>query len=150
MSCKCHKLVCEEHITRLRPFEEPSGVINGKCALCGKEIVKGSQYAWLPTEIFVTLDAIDEQIVENLMKRTEDRLNAKRLVSRKRVDFVDVLTRLDKDIAVNEVCQFLIDMSNAWEQTELEEAVLSAQDSFLRVIKRLEETQSVVRRESKD
>lgn len=64
MSCKCHKLVCEEHAAPLRPFEEPSvGVIRGKCELCGKEIVGGGKvaYAWLPTELFDKLQKVNEK-----------------------------------------------------------------------------------------
>jgi len=53
MSCSCHKLVCEEHIKHLRPFEEISvGVFKGICEVCGKTITGQDEYAWLPTELF--------------------------------------------------------------------------------------------------
>jgi len=58
MSCDCHKSVCEEHVTHLRPFEEPCvGIIRGVCELCGKTLTSQSKYAWLPTELFEKLKA---------------------------------------------------------------------------------------------
>jgi hypothetical protein len=67
MSCKCHKLVCEEHITHLRPFEEPCvGCIAGKCELCGKQITGSTdKYSWLPTELFEKLKPSFDALNEN-------------------------------------------------------------------------------------
>ncbi len=57
MSCKCHRLVCEEHVGANRPWEEPSiGIIRGNCDLCGREL--GGQiapYALIPVAVFEKL-----------------------------------------------------------------------------------------------
>jgi hypothetical protein len=54
--CECHRLVCEEHVTHLRPFEEICvGMLRGTCQLCGKELTNADKYTWLPIELFKVL-----------------------------------------------------------------------------------------------